>query len=266
MQHVKRLAFLTLVLCATSAHAGVMMEMVTRDAAGKETDRAKVYAQSEMVRMDQGGGASPASMIFLGDRFLYVDHSEETYIVMDEEALNEVSEKISDAMRQMEAELAKMPPEQRAMVEQMMKGRMKDMMPQQDDAAPKTRVESVGKGKWQSYACSQYAVYEGSQKIQEICAATLDDVAGADEVIAAFISMAEYIEKMTESMPMMANDGLNPGELMAQIKGFPVHTVDYQNGQAFSETSLDSIVEKELDPTLFAAPEGYRRQDPFGSR
>ena len=53
---------------------------------------------------------------------------------------------------------------------------------------------------------------------------------------------------------------------MDQIDGFPVHTIDYDNGVVVSEMSLDSITEQDLDEELFAAPKGYRRQDPFAGR
>ena len=265
MQHAKSLVFLSLFLVSSVAEAGVAMNLVSRDAAGQVTEHNQVYVQSKMLRMDQGGDNPTSSMIFLGDRFVYVDHKDKSYIVMDEAMLNEVSAKISEAMREMEAQLANMPPEQRAMVEQMMQGRMSGMMPPADEA-PKPRIESKGKKEWQSYSCRQYVVYDAGQKTQEICAATLDDVAGADEVVEAFIGMAAYMRKMTESMPMMANEGFNPGELMAEIEGFPVHTVDYLNGQAVVETSLDSVDERKLDPALFTAPDSYQRKDPFGSR
>ncbi len=265
MQLSRLFLFLVLALLTTLVQAGVVMDLVSRDASGLETDRAKIYAQSGMLRLDQGADAA-AAMIFLGDRFLYVNHDDKSYIVMDEAMVQEVSAKISDAMKEMEAQLASMPPEQRAMVEQMMQGQMKGMMGQQGASAPKPRVEPMGGSKWQSYACRQYAVYEGSDKTQQVCAAKLDDVAGADEAIEAFIGMAAYTRKMTESMPMLSNEGLNPGELMDQIDGFPVHTIDYRNGKILRETSLDSISEQQLDEELFAAPVGYRREDPFGSR
>lgn len=265
MQLSKCVLFLVLASLTPLVQAGVVMDMVSRDASGQETDRAKIYAQSGMLRLDQGTDADTA-MIFLGDRFLYVNHADKSYIVMDEAMVQEVSAKVSDAMKQMEAQLANMPPEQRAMVEQMMQGQMKGMMGEQGASAPKSRVESMGSSKWQSYACKQYAVYEGSEKTQQVCAAKLDDVAGADEAIEAFIGMAEYSRKMAESMPMLSNDGLNPGELMNQIDGFPVHTIDYNNGQVQGETSLDSVIEQDLEKDLFAAPVGYRREDPLGPR
>lgn len=266
MRQTRTIALGILILCSPFVQAGVIMDMVTRDAAGQETDRAKVYAQSKMIRMDSGGDNVDASMIFLGNQFVYVDHREKSYIVMDEATLSEVSAKISDAMKEMEAQLANMPPEQRAMVEQMMKGRMKGVMGQQGASSPEPRIESLGSAKWQSYTCREYAVFEGPQKTQQVCAAKLDDISGADEVMEAFVGMAAYIKKLTESMPMISNDGLNPGELMEQIDGFPVHTIDYENGKVLREMSLDSVTEQELGKDLFAAPKGYRRQDPFGQR
>lgn len=256
---------LVLAAVSTPAPAGVVMDLLSRDANGQETDRATIYAQDGMLRMDQGSDAD-AAMIFLGDRFLYINHRDKSYIVMDEAMIQEVSAKISDAMKEMEAQLANMPPEQRAMVEQMMQGNMKGMMGEKGDSAPKPRIEAMGAGKWQSYACRQYAVYEGQAKTQQVCAAKLDDVAGADEAIEAFIGMAAYTRKMAESMPMISDEGMNPGELMDQIDGFPVHTIDYANGEIQQETSLDSVREKDLDKGLFAAPDGYRRENPMGPR
>ncbi len=256
-----------LFLLSPIAYAGVVMDMVTRDASGTETDRTKIYAQSNKIRMEHGGeNEASATMIFLGNEFLYVDHDDKSYMVMDEATMNQMSAQINDAMKEMEAQLAGMPPEQRAMVEQMMKGQMQGMMGQQGDTAPPPRVEAMGSGEWKSRKCREYAVFEGSVKTQQLCAADLDDVEGSDEVIEGFRAMAAYITKMTESLPMRSDDGLNPGELMDQIDGFPVHTIDYANGEVLSESSLDSIEERDLDEAMFQVPDGYRRRDPFGGR
>ena len=257
----------SLFLLSPVADAGVVMDMVTENASGQETDRATIYAQSKMVRMDEVRGDKIASsMIFLGNEFLYVDHQEKSYVVMDEAMINEVSAQISDAMKQMEEELARMPPEQRAMVEQMMKGTMDGMMGQQNTPPVALRVEAAGSGKWQSRTCRQYAIFEGPQKTQEVCAAKLNQIDGGDEVMEAFRDMAAYITKLTESMPMSVNDGVNPGELMDQIDGFPVITTDYENGVIVRKSSLDSVTEKKLEQGMFAAPEGYRRENPFQQR
>jgi len=260
-------SILALLLLSPLAYAGVVMDMVTMNASGQETERSRIYAQSGKIRMEQvAENETATTMIFLGNEFLYIDDREKSYIVMDEAMLDEVSAKMSEAMQQMEAQLASMPPEQRAMVEKMMQGQMQGMTAQQAPASPAPRVEVKGSGEWKSYKCRQYAVFEGAEKVQDLCAAKLDEVGGADEVFEAFRNMAAYITKMAESMPMGSGGRINPGELMDEIDGFPVHTIDYENGAVTRESSLDSVTEQDLDEGLFAAPEGYRRRDPFGSR
>ncbi len=251
-------------LASSIANAGVVMEIVTRDATGSESDRTKIYSEAGKIRMEQGGEqAGDASMIFLGDRFIYVDHSSQSYMIMDEAMLEQVSNKMNEAMKEMEAQLAAMPPEQRAMVEQMMQGQMQGMMGHAAEEKPKVRVEATGSGEWNSRKCREYAVFTGDEKTQQVCAADLDDVDGSREMVDAFRDMAAYIQKMTESMPMVAGNQPNPGELMDQIGGFPVLTVDFANGVKISESSLDSVVEENLDDSLFEAPDGYQRREPF---
>lgn len=259
---VASLAFCAAPLC----HAGVEMDMVTKNASGEETDRAKIFAQSGNLRMDDAHNKSSYSMIFLGAELLAVDHKDKSYVVMDEAMLNEVSSQISDAMKQMEAQLASLPPEQRAMAEQMMKGQMGAMMGQTAEEPPAPTVEFLGDGQWNTFECKKYAVFEGGVKTQEVCAAKLDDIDGSDEMMEAFQGMAAFLTKLTESLPMRSGNELNPGELMEQIGGFPVHTLDYENGQVVRESSLESVGEQDLDAAIFAAPEGYREQDPFSGR
>lgn len=254
------LAFLPLL-----SHAGVSMDLVTTNASGKETGRLNFLAEADKIRMDDKSDGSRNSMIFLGDSFIVLDHERKNYFVMDEAFVNEVSAEMSDAMKEMEKQLASLPPDQRAMAEQMMKGRMGQMMGQQQEA-PAPRVESMGAGNWQDFDCEKFAVYEGGEKTQELCAAKLSDIDGAAEMMQAFRGMASFITKMVESMPMRANVGVNPGELMDQIQGFPVHTIDYSNGTAVGETSLESITEQDLDDGLFAVPDGYKREDPMRRR
>ena len=249
-------------------HAGVVMDMVTRDAAGQETDRSQIFAQSGILRVNGGAGgeSSNVSMIFLGEEFLVLDHAEKSYIVMDEAMLDQLTSSMSGAMQQIEAELANLPPEQRAMAEQMMKGQMQSMMGQQAGSAAKPRVEAVGNGQWQGNSCTNYAVYEGGQKTQLVCATSLDHIGGMDEMTLAFERMAQFVRKLTEALPIPIGDSMSPGEIMDQIDGFPVQRTLYLNGEVTGEYSLESLTEKELDDSLFAAPDDYKRTDPFKGR
>ena len=47
----------TLLLISPLAFAGVVMDMVTMDASGQETERSRIYAQSGKIRMEQSDGS-----------------------------------------------------------------------------------------------------------------------------------------------------------------------------------------------------------------
>jgi len=259
MKNANLVLFFALLSLSSHTYAGVVMELATKNATGQETSRTSIFAQGEKVRMDEND--SQVSMIFLGDEFLVLDHKKKNYVVMDDEMLEQVSTQISAAMQQMQAQLADLPPAQRAMVEEMMKGKMRGLMAQGDDPSPAPRVEAIGSGEWKSHPCDKYAVFEGMEKTQEICATDFQEIEGSEEMMQAFHNMAEFVTKLTESMPMGNGGGLNPGELMDQINGFPVHTLEYENGVVTIEVLLESVAEQDIDENLFSVPTGYKKQD-----
>lgn len=254
---------------APLAIAGVEMQMLEKDLARDETQTMQIYAQGGLLRLDTAGGpyTSDVSMIFLGDRFLVLDHDKKSYIIMDQAMLDQVGSEIDKAMKQMQAQLATLPPEQRAMAEQMMKGQMQGMMGG-DAPKPEPRIEKVGAGEWQGKPCTRYEVFELQQKTQDICSAPLQGVDGAQEMMDAFMAMAAFVEEMAKSMPGPMADGFdtNPGKVMEAVNGFPVVTTDYFRGKPESESRVESIVQKDLDPTLFSAPADYTQEDPFAGR
>ncbi len=267
MKKLQAVSFASLILMASPLYAGVALDMVTRDASGNTIEAMKVYAQSGKIRMD--GVGQPAdeqmSMIFLGEEFLVLDHSDQKYIVVDADMIADVGSQMEAAMRQMEAQLADMPPEQRAMVEGMMRGQMQGG---DSEARIPPRVEETGAGQWESNPCTQYAVYEGAEKTQEICAAPLADIQGVGEAMEAFTNMAGFMNQLSDSMPepMASAMAENPMELIDQIDGFPVRRVDFVNGQVRSETTLEGVVEQVLDANVFAVPDGYTEQELFGGQ
>lgn len=269
MKNTKSIFIGVLLLVSSAVHAGVEMDLVTTNATGTVTEQMKLYAQSGNIRMEDAGGSSgeDMSMIFLGTEFIVVDHANQTYIVMDEAMMAQVGTQIDAAMQQMQAQLANMPPEQAAMVEQMMQGQMAGMMGGGDET-PAPIVQQTGSGQWQGSACTQYSVLEAGEMTQMICAAPLDDVDGADEAMQAFESMAVFITTLADSMPGGMGDAMaeNPMGMMDQIDGFPVITVEFLNGEVLAETTLESVVEADLAADLFSPPEGYAQQDPFAGQ
>lgn len=47
-------------------------------------------------------------------------------------------------------------------------------------------------------------------------------------------------------------------------KGFPVKSIDYENGQPVRVSTIQEVAEVDLSDELFSIPSGYEKSDPFG--
>ena len=136
---MKRLIIACAVFCllGSPTWAGVVMEMEVRnaDAAGK-TGAETFYAEGEMTRTDfLSANGKDSSLIFRDQTMYFVDHAEKVCQKIDKAGVDQLSSQMNAMMKQM----ASMPPEQRQMMEKMMKGRMPGM-----GKPPVRRVEEGG--------------------------------------------------------------------------------------------------------------------------
>ena len=107
-------------LAAQAASAGVYVEMVDHDIkANKSTLAQKIYVQNGNGRFVDAEGR--ATLIKNGT-FYIIDDKDKSYVMFDKATMEQLAKKISEAMEKMKAQLAQLPPEQRAQMEQMMPG------------------------------------------------------------------------------------------------------------------------------------------------
>jgi hypothetical protein len=250
------------VLVCPMAWPGVVIEMETKDPGS--TDEAPVdtiYAQGEMLRMDPHADRDGSmSVIFRDETLWVVSHDEKTCQTIDKQGMEELSQQIGGMMKQMEAELAKLPPEQRAMVEEMMKDQMPGGMPGKGAEAPPRRIDVGAVEQVGDYSCTLRTLYSGDEKIWEVCAAEEGLPAAASEALEAFGAMARFAEQLRESMQQGPFTEMvdTPFYDMDEIGGFPVRTRMFANGRVTDESILKSMVGKNLDESVFAIPKGYK--------
>lgn len=255
----------TLCLCGVSltAEAGTVYELVTRTMQGQEVDRMTFYDDGKLSRMDQNGARSGSmSVIFKEDAFYVLDHAQKSYILMDEAMLDTMSSQINEAMQEMQAQLAAMPPEQRAMVEQMLKDEMPGFAGGQM-TGPVLEIKPTGNGRWESYDCKKFDMLEDGEKIQEICAADYKVVDGTGAIRDSYRDMAKALDKLFEALPFGGQGIQSPLQMEAEMNGFPVHAIDFENGVAVRETTLDSTSSQDIDASMFEVPADYKQMDPF---
>jgi hypothetical protein len=241
-------------LLAPVAMGGVVMEMEIRELPSGDGPMSRIYAQGEMLRVETGEMGGP-TVIFRDEALIILNTKERTYSRVDEEQAKALGQQLGGLMQQMQAQLDKMPAEQRAMAESMMKGRM----PAQA-ALPEIKIEQAGSEKVGDYACQKYIVYQDDTKTAEIFTA---EVGAAEESMEAFHAMARFSTKLLESFQgtPLAELGNHPLRLMEEVEGFPILTREFKDGRAVRETTLKSAEEKDLGDDLFSPPSGYKQAD-----
>jgi len=252
------------------ALAGVVFEVETTYHSGSPgVETSEMYVDKPNLKMEiisrRDGTASRQqdTAIFRGDRreMVVINHEEQYYMVMDAGVAKRVSNPMNDMMKQLEGHLEGLDPKQREMMENMLKGqggavggpakRMKNEYRQSGERATK-----------KGYPCVKYEVLRGGEKTQELWVTDWRHIKGRAETEATFKEMAAFWEEMMDSFGggFMGGDDGPEIDVFAEIGGFPVVTRDFKGGELESESVLQSVTQRDLDPADFEPPAGYKRR------
>ncbi|HKZ53097.1 MAG TPA: DUF4412 domain-containing protein [Candidatus Acidoferrales bacterium] len=247
------LCLLGVAALAVVAQAGVVVEMEEKEL-GK-TDRVTqvvVQLQEGKLRVHSKSSAGEEAVVIFDESkqvLWLVDYQGRSYVEMTAADV----EQMGQGMRQMQEELAQMPPEERKMVEQMMKQRMGQQMAAAPDVTVqvKARGERVG-----PYVCTRYDVLADGKRTKELWAAPLGDVQLQEADFKTFRAMGDFFEPLRRNMPMQMSWGA-PADL--EVEGFPVRWVNYEGERAAGEGKVLSAERKNLEASVFAVPPGFKK-------
>ncbi len=271
MQSALKLTVLCVCLVSYQAIAGAVLKTETREyhvdppAIGTTT----MLADGGLLRVEINSvsSAEDGLIIFRGDRkeMIVADSERLEYYVIDEQTMNQMAGQIGDAMKQMEEMMKTLPPDQRAMAEQMMKQQMPALQ-----AAPEAPSELQKTGKSDTingYDCEYYEVLKEGKISREMCVAKWADIDGGSEAVDAMIGMGKFFESMHDAFSSASGTDFMGKQRevfahMRQLGGYPVYAKDYDDtGAVEGEATLKSSQSKSIDAAMFEAPEGYRRQE-----
>ena len=246
-------------LAAQSASAGVYVEMVDHDIkADKTTLAQKIYVQNGNGRfVDKDGHAT----LIKDGTFYIIDDRDKTYVVFDKATMEQLAKKISDAMEKMKAQLAQLPAEQRAQMEQMMPGLAGG------DSKRTVEVFETGKtDKVDGRTCRLWDVKRDGKLDDQICVVAYSDLPGKENFQAMFANFAKVFEEMAKSVPMLAGMMTNEFSAQAKVNGFPVRSRGYDNGKLGDDEQVMKVWREEAIPAAtFEIPAGYKqKQMPMG--
>jgi hypothetical protein len=212
------------------------------------------YAQGEMARMDpHSADNGPDMMVIFRDQTMwFVDHNKKVCQKIDKEGMSQLSDQLNAIMKQMED----LPPEQRAMMEEMMKEKMPGMA-----EAPPRRVETGGVEKVGEYFCTLYTLYSAEAKVWEVCAAGENMGDEIAEAMGAFRALSRFTGELQEILQQGPFTGMlqTPYNDLDELDGFPVRVRTFnKEGDVVRESKLQSITRDDLEESIFAVPSGYK--------
>jgi hypothetical protein len=255
---MKRIAVvLTGCFLAQAAAAGVYVELVDRDIPTGTTELAqKMYVQGGNGRfVDAQGKAS----IIKGGTMFMVDDADKTYIVFDKATMAQLAKQLATAMEKMKEQLAKMPPEQRAQIEQLMA-----KTPGMGGEGQKWVVDAVDTGKSDKVdgrACRIWEIKRNNELDDQLCVVPYASLPGKENFQAVFASFAKVFEEMAKSVPMLSGMMTNEFEAQAKVNGFPVRSRGYENGKLGDrEQLLKTWREEPVPASMFEIPAGYTQK------
>jgi uncharacterized protein YneF (UPF0154 family) len=255
---MRTLAFLTIALASTAASAGVYIESHEVELGVKPApppEVSKIWFDGGRMRSNDSDGDGA---IFKNKTIYALDAEDKTYTSVDKAAMDRMGGQLAEARKKMEAQLASLPPERRAMMEQMMSqmGGAPGGKQSKRDVKSTGRSESVG-----GYKCTIWEVTLDGQKHQELCSTPASALPGGAEVLATMKEIGEMMEGLTAGLGPMAQRSANEEwRDIAKIGGVPILTRDFDGGKASSETRLAVVRNESVPGSMFEVPAGYKER------
>lgn len=210
---------------------------------------ARIELSGQKLRTDAG----KVTMLFDGEsgRKILLMHDKHQYIDMDKAA-----QTAGAAMGRANAALANLPPEQRALVEKQMGGRM----PGASSAPAVVHVTPTGASdRIAGYACQIYRTEIDGRHINDSCLTDSADagISAADRAAAhhAFEQMKVFGEKMS-------GGSYKAPVVDTPVGKFPVQVTRYDDaGKPTHVAQIKSLTTASVDAADFAIPAGYTEQE-----
>lgn len=245
-----------LALFTGSAQAGVYLEMSHVDLSEPRApaEVSKFWAQDGRARTE-AADSDGEYMIFRDQQMIMVQPKKRSYRVMDKTTVDALGARMADMRRQMEAQMANLPPEQRAAMQRMMGGRM----PGAAQEAPKRRAQATSRSETVGgRSCRIWEIYEGTTKDEELCVVPPGSLPGGDEFYAIMKNMAAMMEGMVKALGSMG-DVDDYFRDMERIDGIPILSRDFSKGKATDETRMSVVRKETVPPAAFEVPKGFKK-------
>ena len=242
---------LTTVASALAADGVLMVQRITT---GTNVTTTEVQIEKTRMRTEiTDPSGDKQVVIFDGGRqvLMMVNPARKTYTEMTKADMDAMAGQMQGLMAGMQAQMANLPPAQRAQMEAMMKGRGMGAAPEKTEYK-RTGTDQVGK-----WACVKYDAMRGGQKVSEIC--TVEP--SALGFTAADFAIGQQLAEFMRAIMPQANDQVVMVGRLDQVgfSGLPIKSSTTSNGRT-TTTELTDARRQVFADALFAPPAGFQKQ------
>jgi uncharacterized coiled-coil protein SlyX len=250
-----------------AVNAGVQVEMSRRDrVSGKEEPAQTMQVQDGKARFDASGQRRGVAL-FKDDKLYLLNTEKKTYLTLDRASVEKTASAMNDVMTQLRARMEKMPPEQRAMMENMMK--------KNGVAGPATQAQTISPPKMDAIAtganetvagraCKVWDITRDGVPTSQLCVVPSASLPGHQEFIAITEKMSALLAGLSANLSKQMGTAVNGNPLqqdpavLAKINGMPFIVRQYRDGKlATEETVVKSWSEQTIADTQFAIGADY---------
>ena len=260
----KRIAIaivLAAILAGWTATAGVVLEIEEREpGSGAVVGRIVYRLEPSRLRIETHSQDDEETIvIFRADKPVawIVRPAEGTYYEFTPERVAALRKKMAEAEQRMAAELAKMPADQRRAFEEMME-RLGHPMGEPEGVTVRTagNGEKVG-----DYVCTRYQIHRGQELEAELWTAPPEQAQLRREEFDTLGALGRLLEPLGQEGPVRPLGTMGSQGSGEEIKGLPVRSLSYSEGEAYREEILVRATRQDLDSRLFELPAGLQRAE-----
>jgi hypothetical protein len=220
----------------------------------------QVQIEPNRIRTEVQIGGRHQAIVFDAARevLLIVDPARKSYIEMTRADAERMSGMMQGAMAMMQEQMAKMPPAQRAAMEQKMAGLMGGTAA--GGAPPEYRrsgTDTVAKR-----TCDRYDVFTSGRKTSEICTVAPEALGLAAADFGVLAKLSDFVRLL---VPQMAHQLLAVGTPTQGFSGLPVRTTTTMPDGATTTVTLTDARRATFEDAIFQVPAGYQKQSPLQS-
>ncbi|NOX17759.1 MAG: DUF4412 domain-containing protein [Chlorobi bacterium] len=260
MHNLKTVIALMILFLTVNIFAGGVIKVKSTNPDGSAISEDIMYVQNGKIRFESNDPDDKTITIFdtQNGKMINIDLTDNTYMIITKDDFEKFAKKIAEVKKQQEKMISQLPEEQRAMMKQMLDKQMAQMK-----NPPKTEYNKKGSERLNGYDCDIYEGIKKGEKVEELWVASWDELKFKDEYVKVFEGIKDFFMDMAANMGELG--GMMENEFDTEIfdKGFPVKTIEYENGQPVRIEIIEEVTDSNLSPALFEIPEGLTKTDPF---